>query len=583
MKVLLRLSLAALLVTTALALSLQEFVDNSQVQALAPHLIQEIDTQGIESFAPPAADISSTLTAGIKLPLLNDIIQIVSLNIFHAQDADWSKLENARLKIIQEHGAEALTEAAKLTETDTRRAALVLNTIYDAVINLPAASKETLVFKKKDETTVTPDAAKDPSANTDATPNSAPEGKKEETTENEKEDSSSPSLLSTAWEYLGLGLIKSSDTVKKAQGIVSPRSVCETTDTAYLKGVDNVVYYSSLTHGLAGGALISAPPDSAVKSLDLGSIVTAIGKLAIEVQMAQSVARLAEFNLTDPAVRAVTFLALAAETAESSSAQTARDINNLINKGMSDLIPEAVLHSLTDQAALTLITRGAGKTDGGSSVFLGVPVLRNVFAFSTDVLNANNIGDVLKYVFCPDASHTTEPSKAEVVVEEVKETAEDINEKGKETAQKVLKVPEDAAKKVSDETNNVAADTKKAAEKAVDDFKNATDKVVQDGKKVVDAAQEKGREAGERAQEAADATSDKVKEAGEKIQDKVTEGTEKVDAEGKKAAEEIRAKTQAAIDAAKNKAEEVAQKSSEEAKKVADKVQDKVDDVKEEL
>ncbi|GJJ74925.1 hypothetical protein EMPS_07283 [Entomortierella parvispora] len=581
MKVLLRLSLAALLVTTSLALSLQEFVDDKQVQILAPHLIQEIDTQGIESFAAPPIDISSAITANIKLPLLNDIIQIVSLNIFHAQDADWSKLENARLKIIQEHGAEALAEASKLTEADTRRAALVLDTIYDAVINLPAASKETLASKKKeDEKKVAPDAANDRSTSTDSKPDSVPEEeKKEETTD--KKDDSSPSLLNTAWEYLGLGLIKSSDTVKKAQGIVYPQSVCETTDTAYLKGVDNVVYYSSLTHGLAGGALISAPADSAVKSLDLGSIVTSIGKLAIEVQMAQSVARLADLKLTDPAVRAVTYLALAAENAESPSAQTARDINNLINKGLSDLIPEAVLHSLSDQAALTLVTRGAGKAGGGggTSVFAGVPVLRNVFAFSSDVLNANSIGDVLKYVFCPDASHATEPPKAKVVEEEVKTTAEEVKEKGKETAQKVLKVPEE-----------VAADTKKATEKEAEDAKAATDNALKDGKKVAEAAQEKGREASEKVREAVDTTSDKVKEAGDRVQDTVTEGAEKVDADAKKAAEDIKvkaaeakAKTEEDIEAAQKKASEEAQKASEEAKKVADKVQDKVDEAKEEL
>ncbi|KAG0278928.1 hypothetical protein BGZ95_002773 [Linnemannia exigua] len=556
MKLLLKLSLAALLVSSTFGLTLQEFVRDPQVQTLAPHLLQDIDTKGIESFSLPSQD--PTLIPDLQLPVLNDIVQFVSLNIFHASDADWSRLEAAKLQAIEKHGADALSAASNLNDIDTRRAALIVNTIYDTVIGLPAPSKETYAAKVE---------AENQEKKADAESNAEEEKKKkaaeekkeaeakeaEEAEEAEKKGSSS----STLWQYLGFGLIKSSETVKKAKGIVTPRAVCETTDTAYLKGVEDVVYYSSLTHGLAGGALTSAPAESPVQSLDLKTIVGAVGKLAIEVHMAQSVARLSGLNPSDPQVRALTYLALTADSPTAPSAQNARDIHNLIDRGLASEIPESVVQSYISQSALILVTRGAGEAGESPSIFRSIPVVSNLFAFSSDVLSANNMGDVLKYVFCPESSQATEPAKVEVIVEDIKKEAENIADKASEGAQKVLKMPEDAAKKV---TENAEAAQDKAAAAAEDARKKMT--------------------------EVKDEASAKAADAAANVQDKVAEGTKKVNDAGEKIAQEAKDKADAAKKAAENvekKVEQTAEDAKKKAEGVAENVEKKAEDMKEKV
>lgn len=557
---LLKLSLAALLVSSTFGMNLQEFVRDPQVQMLAPHLLQEIDTKGLESFT---ATQEPSIIPDLQLPVLNDIVQFVSLNIFHAGDADWSRLEAAKLQAIEQHGAEALSAASDLKEIDMRRAALIINTIYDTVIGLPAPSKENYAARveadKKDKKVKAESNAEEEKKKAEA---DKKEAEAKEEAEAKKKASSAPSSL---WEFLGFGLIKSSETVKKAKGIVTPRAVCETTDTVYLKGVEDVVYYSSLTHGLAGGALISAPADSPLQSLDLKAIVGAVGKLAIEIQMAQSVARLAELNPSDLQVRALTYLALTADSPTSPSAQNARDIHNLIDRGMANEIPESVLRAMIDQAALVLVTKGAGEAGERPSVFEGIPVVRNLFAFSSDVLSANNLGDVLKYVFCPDSNQATEPAKAEVIVEDIKDGAENVAEKASEGAQKVLKVPQEAAK-------------------------NADENIKEGAEAVQDKAAAAADNAGKKAQEVKDEASAKAAEAAANVQEKVAEGTEKVNEAGEKLAQDAKAKADAvkntaeeAAKGAQKKAEEVKQKVADESKNAADKAGAKVEETKEEL
>ncbi|KAF9331630.1 hypothetical protein BG006_005514, partial [Podila minutissima] len=415
MKLLLKLSLATALFSSALgALSLNEFITNSKVLALAPHLVQEISTQGIEFFN--SMDIPP-ITAGLKVPLLDDIVQIVSLNIFNGKGADWSRLEAAKLKAIKENSAEAFKAAADLTDVDTRQASLITNAIYDTVIAIPATTKET--YNARTQAQAQAKVSEETAETTETKPEAKPEA------EAPKKD-----IVSNIWDVLGFSLMKSQDTVRMAKAMIGSSNVCETTDTAYLKGVEEIVYYSSLTHGLAGGALAIAPQDSPPKSLDLKTIISSVGKLAVEIQMAQSVARLAGLNPADPLVRAITFLSLSADSPSAQDAQTARDLHNLINNGVAELIPESVILALSDQAALTLITRGAGQSSVGSA-FEAVPVLRNVFAFSNEVLNANNIGDVVKFVFCPQSSRVepAEPEEAKKVVEEVKQGIDAVQDK----------------------------------------------------------------------------------------------------------------------------------------------------------
>ncbi|KAG0025479.1 hypothetical protein BGZ81_007115, partial [Podila clonocystis] len=330
-------------------------------------------------------------------------------------------------------------------------------------------------------------------------------------------------------------------------------------------GVEEVVYYSSLTHGLAGGALAIAPQDSPLKSLDLKTIISSVGKLAVEIQMAQSVARLADLDPVDPIVRAMTFLSLSADSPSDQGAQNARDLHNLINNGIAELIPESVIRALSEQAALVLITRGAGQS-GTTSAFEAVPVLRNVFAFSNEVLNANNIGDVVKFVFCPKSSRV-EPVEAEKVEKE-----------GESGAQKVLKMPEEAGKKVVEEVkegvdaaqDNTEEMAKEAAEKAAQMMKAAEAKTAEMKKAAEDKMAEEKMAAEVKAAEIKNAAEDKVNEAKEETEETAADVGQKIVDEGAKVAASVKEN----IDEASKMAEEASKKTQEQPKK---------EDAKEEL
>ncbi|KAF9203554.1 hypothetical protein BGZ49_006289 [Haplosporangium sp. Z 27] len=546
MKLLLKLSLAATLVSSAFAaLTVKQFVDDPQIKALAPHLLEEIASQGVETFNQEPQDISK-IKAGLKPPLLDDIAQIVSLNVFYGEDADWSKLETAKLKAIHEYGPEAFAAATNLQDVDIQRASILANTIYDTVVHLPPLSKESY---NEIKTYIKKDAEEEPKAETtdnEAKPDSEPNPDSKTKADNkeadakEKEKPTETVTASPLWDLLGFSLIKSSNTMRKAKGIVTPSNVCETTNTEYLKGVDDVVYYSSLTHGIAGGALLSAPAGSTVKSHDLEFVVLSFSKLAVSIQMAQSVARLAGLDPLEPQVRTLAFVALTADSASSPSALNARDIDNLIVHGVGTEIPGGVLKSLADQAALTLVTRGAGLNRPSPAIFNDVPIFRDVVAFSSEVLNANSVGDVLKFAFCPEPSHVTEPLKANVVVDEIKEKVGETAETVTDKAQKAFKPP------------------KEAAQRAGENIKKAAD------------------EAGSKVGGAAASAKGKVQEAGTNFQNKVTEDTEKVNAAGEKLAEDVKNKA----DKAKLKVAEIVKDNAE---KVAKKAGEKQEDIKQEL
>ncbi|KAG0069393.1 hypothetical protein BGZ89_002960 [Linnemannia elongata] len=378
MKFLLRLSLATLLVASTIAASnpVQDFISDPQIQAVAPHLVQLLLPTS-PSFFPYNQDgtpLSSSPIADTKIPLLNDIIEIVSMTIFNAKTADWSRLEAAKLQAIQQHGEEAVNMSGDLNAMDRHHAAVIVKTIYDTVIHIPATNKATYAARVED-----------------------PKTKK--------------AGGGSFWDFLGFGLVKSSEAVKGVKALVSPESFgCETSDEAYLRGVDEVVYYSSLTDGLAGGTLAAAPANSAVKSLGLGTIIASVGKLAIELHMAQAVARLADLNPADDTVRTMIYLALEASSSHDESAQTARDLFNLKRRNLLSRLPFGALKSLEDTSALALMTRGAGHGgSGGPRLFSGIPVLRNLFAFSSDVLSANSLGEVVKFVFCPETDGLKQP------------------------------------------------------------------------------------------------------------------------------------------------------------------------------
>ncbi|KAF9434641.1 hypothetical protein BGZ76_007678 [Entomortierella beljakovae] len=505
MKLLLKLSLAVMLASsTVMAMTVEQFVIDPEVNALAPNLLKEINSQGIEAFQKETFD-PAIITAGLKPPLLDDIAQVVSLGIFYGDDADWSRLEEAKIKAIQEHGIDALAAAANLKEIDIRRASIIVNTIYDTVINLPPLTKESYNDLKK--ASVNKEKVEEPKA--------------EEKGTDEKKVETKKGGSSSIWDFLGLGLIKSSNTVRKVKGIVSPSNICETTNTEYLKGVDDIVYYSSLTHGLAGGALVSAPADSVVKNLDIQTIVSSVGKLAIAIQMGQSVASLSGLDPLNPQVRAITLLALASESTSSPAAANARDITNLVNKNLGGEIPSSILQTLADQASLVLITKGAGSIDSTPSVFNGVPIFRNLITFSSEVLNANSMGDVLKFAFCPGVLHSIEP-KTKAVVNDIKDNAEAISKVVTDEAQKAFSVPKEG-------------------------IANA------------------GEEAKENAQS-----------VGENIQEKVAEGTEKVNAAGEKAAEDVK-------ESVEQVKEKVAGAVDDAAEKVAENAPEKPNEAKQEL
>lgn len=330
------------------------------------------------------------------------------MSIFNSKHADWSRLEAAKLRAIQRHGEEAVDIWGDLNAMDVHRAAVIVRTIYDTVVHIPATNKETYA------------ARLDPKTNTKSG--------------------------GSFWDFLGFGLVKSSEALKGVKSLVSPPSfTCETSDEAYLRGVDETVYYSSLTDGLAGGTLAAAPPDSAVKSLGLGTIIASIGKLAIELHMAQAVARLADLNPAEDAVRTMIYLTLQAATPHDQMAQMARDLFNIKRLNLLSRVPMSSLKSLEDSGALALLTQGAGHPSGGGSggprLFSGIPVLRNLFAFSSDVLSSNALGEVVKFVFCPEADAlpaVVPPSSGGVLKGEQHE--QEKKPAGHEHDQKVLKV-----------------------------------------------------------------------------------------------------------------------------------------------
>ncbi|KAG0228427.1 hypothetical protein BGW42_002219 [Actinomortierella wolfii] len=459
MKRLLSLSLAALLVSSVVVADVasDKFVHDEEILRWAPRLVHEFQAGGIE-IVPPSNVIKDS--TGADIPLLNDIVEIISANIFQPASEDWSNLEKARLQAIEKFGDENFKKWASLGEMDARRSAAIVNTIYDTVITIPPVTAEKYQASKE--------AAK----------------------------------KGNLWDILGISLVKTADVFKKAKGVVIPTAVCETTNTDYLKGVESVVHYSSLTHGLAGGLLVSASSDAAVKSPDLKDLVEAVGKLAIEMQMAQNIARLAGLKPEEDVVRLMTLLGLAAVNSSSLMAHSARDVFALIKHGLESRIPPTVITSLVDQAAIILITKGAGE-QGNSLSAEDAPILRNVVAFSSDVLAANNIGETLKYVFCPDS--TSDERNASTVEEEEKvgdenkevkdgDAAKEAPKDTDENIQKVFIVTED---KVADASEALKESTEKVVDKAAEaeseaeaKVADAKDKVADTKEKVADAAAE---------------------------------------------------------------------------------------------
>ncbi|KAF9549943.1 hypothetical protein EC957_002003 [Mortierella hygrophila] len=448
MKFLLRLSLATLLVASSLAASntppsplkatgnpVQDFIDDPQIQAIAPHLVQLLlPSSASYPYNQGGTPLSSSLIADTKIPLLNDIIEIVSMTIFNAKTADWSRLEAAKLQAIQQHGEEAVNMSGDLNAMDMHRAAVIVKTIYDTVIHIPATNKETYAARA--------------------------------------EDSRTKKSGGSFWDFLGFGLVKSSEAVQGVKSLVSPESYgCETDDVAYLRGVDEVVYYSSLTDGLAGGTLAAAPANSAVKSLGLGTIIASVGKLAIELHMAQAVARLADLNPADDAVRAMIYLTLQASSAHDESAQTARDLFNINRRNLLSRVPFGALKSLEDASALALMTQGAGQGgSGGPRLFSKIPVLRNLFAFSSDVLSANSLGEVVKFVFCPETDALKQPivgSGAGQQRVQHDEQEEKEQGQGQDHEQKVLKISKRALRR-EEAIKNAKLLAKQRAESAQD-------------------------------------------------------------------------------------------------------------------
>ncbi|KAF9129850.1 hypothetical protein BGW39_003790 [Mortierella sp. 14UC] len=231
----------------------------------------------------------------------------------------------AKLRAIQTHGEEAVNRSGDLNALDTQHATVIAKTIYDTVIHIPATTKATYAAPAK----------------------------------NAKSKLGGGSF----WDFWGFGLVKSSEVVKRVKSLVSPSAAnCETTNEAYLHGVDEVVYYSSLTDGLAGGTLAVASIDSAVKSLDLGTTIASIGQLAIELHMAQAVARLADLNPAEDVVRTMIYLALEADTPNDETAQTARDLFNMKRWNLLSKVPFGVLKSLEDSKCV-------GVDDQGSRTF----------------------------------------------------------------------------------------------------------------------------------------------------------------------------------------------------------------------
>ncbi|CAO3567094.1 unnamed protein product [Mortierella alpina] len=371
----------------------QDFLHDPQIQKLAPHLLhhaQQILHQPTPQNSPrhhddadAAADSSSSssaLWASQHPPLtpiavLNDMIKIVCLVFAQGGSSDndndgkgkskvggsgafdLSKIEAAKLEAVRLHGEEAVHAASNFSTYDTETCATLVDTIYDTVAFIQPLVR---------------------------TPNPQQPQQQQQ--------------VAWGFETLGQGLDQASRGVQTLQAmIVPPRwGGCETQDQQFLQGAEDVTYSAAMAYGLAGATLASAPPDSAVKALDVGQIIVSVAQLAIGFWMAQNVARMAGLDPAEPSVKSTIYLTLAGEV------DSARDLNRLRDQAMEGEVPRELLERMDRHSAEVLVIQGPGQPSMGPSLWAKVPVLGNVFAFSDQWLGGNRVGKDVKFVFCPE-------------------------------------------------------------------------------------------------------------------------------------------------------------------------------------
>ncbi|KAF9569960.1 hypothetical protein EC968_002402 [Mortierella alpina] len=342
-----------------------------------------------ETSSSSSSSSSSMLWTSPQTPIavLNDLIKIVCLvfvkdnnnnnGLKQSGGFDLSKIEAAKLEAIQVHGDEAVHAACDFSIYDTEACLTLVDTIYDTVGFLqPAMIKMAMEGQQP------------------------PPGSDDDYGDDQQQKQQQQLQVAWGFKALGVGLDQASKGIQTLQSMIAPHlGGCETQDTQYRQGAEEVTYETSMLYGLAGAAIASAPKDSAVKALDLGQIIVSVAQLAIGCLMAQNVARMAGLDPEENVVKTTIYMTLAGEV------EAARDLNRLRQRAMQGLIPKEWVQRMDRASAEMLVMKGPGGwqyQSTGPSLLANVPVLGNVFAFSDQWLSANRVGNDIKFVFCPD-------------------------------------------------------------------------------------------------------------------------------------------------------------------------------------
>jgi hypothetical protein len=195
--------------------------------------------------------------------------------------------------------------------------------------------------------------------------------------------------------------------------------VCDT-DQAYVNAADRLIFYNTLAAGLQAlspdlykeYAKEGAQDDAAER------VIKHVSRLSIQLHMLQSIARVAQLDPNDAAVKTMIYLCTLGDSATTSLSQTAKQIGEAVGSKVPNVIPHKVLDSVNRKVALELIERST-KDESNAAVKLGqkVPGVRNIFDFVVDASSTWGIGKVAKIAFCPLPGQTgnlVEHSKQEL-------------------------------------------------------------------------------------------------------------------------------------------------------------------------
>lgn len=179
--------------------------------------------------------------------------------------------------------------------------------------------------------------------------------------------------------------------------------VCDT-DPAYVNAADRLIFYNTLAAGLQ-----ALSPDLYKEYAKEGQqddaeerVIKHVSRLSVQLHMLQSIAKVAQLDPNDAAVKTMIYLCTLGDSATTSLSQTAKQIGEAVGSKVPNVIPHKVLESVNRKVALELIARSA-QEDSNTVVKVGqrIPGVRNIFDFVVDASSTWGIGKVAKIAFCP--------------------------------------------------------------------------------------------------------------------------------------------------------------------------------------